>query len=252
VKKKQTTTKSEVIELSSATDGNIKRAWAKAGERIRYRQKLAAHRYNQDHRFVIYLTGDLVMLKSTKSHKFGTKYTGPYIVLRRLKGRTLVYKIQEIKYPYKRIIVNARRLKLYYHPEIRFYEELEDENGLINPTRRCSSLDVKKLLGKMYTSPKTNTHIIGGHQSGPVEEQVPSSLANINAQNDDTDNNNNVDDNLYERFREPERIEENITDDEREKSSPEMYLPSFNDIKELDIGANEVINGDRLRNAEET
>lgn len=126
----------ESNELSSATDGNIKRAWAKAGDRIRYRQKLAAHRYNQDHRFVIYLTGDLVMLKSTKSHKFGTKYTGPYIVLRRLKGRTLVYKIQEIKYPYKRIIVNARRLKLYYHPEIRFYEELEGENGLINPTRR--------------------------------------------------------------------------------------------------------------------
>ena len=105
----------------------------------------------------------------------------------------------------------------------------------------------------MYTSPKTNTHIIGGHQSGPVEEQVPSSLANINAQNDDTDNNNNyVDDNLSERVREPERIEENITDDGSENTSPEMYSPSFNYLEELDIGANEVINGDRLGNAEET
>jgi len=201
------------IEIRESVDENFRRAWEKAGDRIVHRQLLAANRFNQRHRYVLYLVGDLVMIRVSKVHKFGTRYVGPFVVLRRLENRPLVYKVQDINYPYKRFIINARRLKLYYHPELRFYENLEGDNGIINPTRRCTETDQEKLLGYKFRIPKArsqscrgrtgHSHLdksqvssprmtsdfnehksLKGHQSGTIIEKVLSDGENANPPED--------------------------------------------------------------------
>ena len=88
------------------------------------------------------------MLKLPHHAKFTERYSGPYVVLERRKGRRAIYLIQTIKPPYKRQSVNAKRLKLYYHPSLKFFEYCE-QTGLINPTRKMNE-DINNIIGQNY------------------------------------------------------------------------------------------------------
>ena len=88
------------------------------------------------------------MLKLPHHAKFTERYSGPYVVLERRKDRRTIYLIQTIKPPYKRQSVNAKRLKLYYHPSLKFFEYCE-QTGLINPTRKMNE-DINNIIGQNY------------------------------------------------------------------------------------------------------
>ena len=136
----------EKIVIDDEVIKKIKLAWTYTGKRIKERQRLESIKYNSKHLFNLYIPGDLVMLKLPQHAKFTERYTGPFVVLERRKGRLAVYLIQTLKPPYKRHSVNAKRLKLYYHPSLKFFEYCEPQTNLINPTRMINENDINKMF----------------------------------------------------------------------------------------------------------
>lgn len=65
--------------------------------------------------------------------------------------------IQTLKEPYRKRIVNARRLKLYYDPNLKFFEADESSLKSISHLRTIQNEDFTQLLDHKYQLPDENS-----------------------------------------------------------------------------------------------
>ena len=107
-------------------------ARVKARKEIQTSQEKNKIRVNDSRRRVEFQVGDRVLLrmkhlKTSKDGKLKPKYSGPYVVLKRLSP--LTYRLTKTKGSYKSSVVHVKRLKLYRRRETETERVVETSSG---------------------------------------------------------------------------------------------------------------------------
>ena len=130
-----------LFQLEDITDEPIERekqianlaiARVKARKEIEKSQQKNMQRVNKNRREVDFKVGDRVLLqmkhlKLSKDGKLKPKYSGPYVVLKRISP--LTYRLTKAKGAYKSSIVHVKRLKLYKRRELESDKAKETSSG---------------------------------------------------------------------------------------------------------------------------
>ena len=125
----------ELVEQPLARGEQIARiilARQKAREDIKTRQTKNMDRINKTRQDVSFNTGDRVLLqmkhlKLTKDGKLKPKFSGPYVVLKKIGP--LTYRLAKAKGSYKSSVVHVKRLKLYKKRDSGSESEIETSSG---------------------------------------------------------------------------------------------------------------------------